>query len=267
MAEVVDRRVLAALRFVSAATGLPVEGALTVAAPGLRFVRNRLGLFVVYRADGFRAQTDAFDGQPGAAPETFDGIVVDPEGRYLPRRFTVELLRDADPDNAGAAGSLFTPIAIELYLSPTATSRATWAVVRGTVRDAVSGEPVGGALVRLTPALPGARPVWGMSQPALDARTGRPLRTAGEVMVAIPDLPVITWAADDDDVLLEHVSVAVEVRLVDAGQAMPAEPVAVPDPAALAALPPMGLAPGQETVEVASGRTVTGWTLSISPPP
>jgi hypothetical protein len=238
--EVVDRRVLAALRFVSAATGLPVEGSPAVSASGLRFVRNRLGLLVVYRADGYRAQTDAFEGQPGGVPVSFQGVVVDPDRRYLPRRFTLDLLRDADPQSAGDAGSLFTPVEVELYLSPTAARRATWAVVRGTVRDAVSGDPVGGALVRLMPSLPGARAVWGMSQPALDARTGRPLRTAGEVMLAIPDLPVITWAADENDVLLEHVSVAVEVRLVGAGQAMPAEPVAVPDPAALAALPPMG---------------------------
>lgn len=266
MVEVVDRRVLAALRFVSAATGLPVDAPLVVSAPGLRLVQNRLGLFVVYRADGYRAQTDAFAEQPGAAPAAFEGTVVDPAGRYLPRRFSVELLRDADPARAGEVDSLFTPVEVALYLSPSAPSPSTWAVLRGSVRDAVSGEPVGGALVRLTPTDPGLREVWGMSQPAVDAR-GRPLRTAGEVMMAIPDLPVITWAPGDGDVLLAFVEVAVEVRLVDTGQAMPVDAVAVPDPAALAALPPMGLAPGQETTELASGRTMTGWTLSISPPP
>jgi hypothetical protein len=48
--ELLDDRVLGAIRFLDAETGLPIRSPLSVAGEGMCFVANRSGMFVITRA-------------------------------------------------------------------------------------------------------------------------------------------------------------------------------------------------------------------------
>ena len=268
MREAQERRVLAAVVFIDAATQRPIAGVLKVEAAGLRFHPNRRGLYVVHAARGFRAHTQSFEIQPAGGPQSFSGTVIDPSGRYLPRQFSLDLLRSADPNLPDAPGSVFRPVEVALFTSPSARVEGTWAVFRAVLRDD-QDRPVPGALVRLTPQLPAARAVEGMSQLGFDPLTQRPLRTVGELMIPLPDIPVMTWGQDDDeDVLLNSVSVTVEIRLATVGQGAPTPPVtlSIPDPVALAARPPMRLGVNQNQFDVVSGQTLRAGVIELLPP-
>ncbi|MCK7481421.1 MAG: hypothetical protein M0C28_32740 [Candidatus Moduliflexus flocculans] len=58
--ERIDRRVLAAVRFADAASGLAVTQPLGVSAPRSRWLRNRSGLYVLAELDSLVALADAF---------------------------------------------------------------------------------------------------------------------------------------------------------------------------------------------------------------
>lgn len=201
-AEAADRRVLGAIRFVDAVTGLRVLDRLRVGFPdGIRGTRNLQGLFVVTGAPGQHDATatiDAPEYDPDAAePVEFD--VADPAGRYLSRRHRIALPRDPRPANAAHADSLFLPVEVRLFPSPAARPAPGWAVVRGTVAGDAPGSTLPGALVRAVKAADGTL----LSSGLADAR--------GEALVAVPGIPVTTWATGGGAVVTSTMDVLLQV--------------------------------------------------------
>ncbi|HEU0016092.1 MAG TPA: hypothetical protein VFQ45_20610 [Longimicrobium sp.] len=246
-ADLVDRRVLGAVRFVDAVTGDTVEGPLRVAAPGVRWTRNRRGWWVVAGAPGLEAHTGVFPTPPAQPPLGSVPVVLtveDGAGRYLPRRYTLALPRDPDPKKADRPNSLFRPADVPLYASPAGGVAAGWAVVRASVTR--GGAPAAGALLRVlrksdeaAPAAPAQVLGWGMA----DER--------GEALVAVAGIPVTTWdEGGDGQVLATEVDARVQVYW-EAGQAWP------PDPDALAGK-------GRKAVGVAGARLAAGRTVTVS---
>ena len=185
MTDLMDRRLLGAVRFVDVVTGLEVLSPLRVSAPGVRWVRNLRGWFVAAGAPGLEAHTLTIDKpptQPAAGKTPVALAVEDPTGRYLPRRATLALPRDADPAKKDAAASLFTPADVELYPSPIAPVAPGWAVIRASVVFKTQ-KPVPGALLRVSRK---SGEVLGRGM--TDAR--------GEGLVGIAGIPITTW--DDE---------------------------------------------------------------------
>lgn len=179
MLEAVERRVLGAIDFVDAATGLPVRAPLQLRAAQLRLRRNGSGLWVVFGADGLEAH-DVFAAPPAApalGAHSYTVEVSDPAQRYLPRRFTLKLPRDPDPAHAAQADSLLRAQTVQLYGSPAAPLAPNWARLRLSLTRVGSGERIGGAFVRVTPALAGVATARGLSD------------AGGEALLAVPGIP------------------------------------------------------------------------------
>lgn len=208
MNEVLDTRVLGAVRWVDAVTGAPIALALTVRGPGLRFTRNLSGLTVITHAAGLEAYTRTFDLgtlPPGETVPTGDVTVTadveDPSGTYLPRRFTFDLPRDASPDvlppdGRRPPGSLFTPLDVALLPSPAARLAPGCAEVRVLIQTP-TGQGIRHALARVVASDGGAVLGCGLA----DER--------GEALVAIPGLKHFAPGPTADEV----VSVETEARL------------------------------------------------------
>jgi len=192
MSEAVSHRVLGAVRLVDAATGMQANDTFRVSVAGLKFVRNRIGYYVIYSASrppALRAHANAFE-QPPATPaigdESFAGEII-PVGRmYLPRSFELDLPRDPDPANANQEDSLFRPVDVRLYPSTTSTVDPGWAVIRMTVVGREGGEdrPLGGALIRVLQTVNGNTTV--LARGMTDWRG----RIAGDGLVVVPGIPV-----------------------------------------------------------------------------
>lgn len=241
MSENLERRVLGAVRFRDAVTGLDVAAPLRVTAPGVRWVRNLRGWYVAASAPGLEAHTLSVDrppSQPAAGKVPVALAAEDPEGTYLPRRAVLSLPRDPDPAKKDAASSLFAPAEVELFPSPAAPVMPGWAVVRVSARTA-AGAPAAGALLRV---------VRKGNQGEL---LGRGMTDArGEALVAVPGIPVTTWDDEGQDGVLAR---EVEARL-HAHYAP--EPAAAGDVDALEKLPPIAT----KDVKLASGR---GMAVSV----
>lgn len=250
-----DTRVLGALRCIDASTGAALAGPLQVQAPGTRIRRNRSGLYIVAGTDVLAAHESEFEAPPGApAPGSVEltATLQDPAGVYLPRTATLALPRDPLPANAAQAGSLFQPMQIAMFPASVATLGANWSVLRVSVRETVSGDALGGALLLVTS---GADTLGrGMT----DWR--------GEALVAVPGVPVTTWSEEPDAVVVSEIAAQLEVVFdpasglrtsqpeVRAGRAPQALPLVNPDALAAqrAALPHASLA-----VQLAAGRSQT----------
>jgi len=212
--EHVDRRVLGAVRFVDAATGVDVREPLAVTAPGVRWIRNQSGWYVIAGAPGLETHVDSFAAPPSTpALETITVTLTvrDPRGRYLPRLQTLRLPRDPDPQHDAAANSLFRAVDVVLFPAPGARPPAGWAVVRAGVTAAGTGAPVAGALIRVVRMSDGEHLASGLS----DHR--------GEALVPVPGIPLTTSDAGPGPVVATEVAVTLEV-IVD-----PTAPE-VPDP-------------------------------------
>lgn len=235
-AELLDRRILAGVRFVDAVTGLPVSRSLRVTAPGVRWVRNRSGDYVVAAAPGLAAHTGAFAAPPPAPPVGSVLVILtveDPGGAYLPRRASLALPRDADPAAAEGADSLFRPVDIPVYPAPAAPLAAGWAVVRATILGPEPGTRLPGALLRVVRESDDAV----LNRGVADAR--------GEALVAVAGIPVTTFSTDAGPVLATEVAARVEVI----PSPTPDEPS---DPDMLDTQPVLKSAP----VQLASGRSL-----------
>jgi hypothetical protein len=252
LVEALDYRVLGAVRFIDAGTGQQVDRPLEVEAPGVRWIRNRRNLYIVADAPGLSELTAAFeypDPAPDIDPVTVAATVRDPAARYLARSFSFDLPRDADPANADDAASLFQPVAVLLYPSPTASAVAGWAALRAKVADEASGAPVEGALIRVVK--PGA-------DPADDKVLARGLSDErGEAFVPIPGIPLMTWSDEESAVLANSVNLRIEAY-ADPEAPRPVDPDALEDDRA--ALPFDELA----SVPVKAGANVTA-SLRIRP--
>lgn len=177
--ESVDRRALAALRFVHGVTRAPLLHPVRIEAPGLTLVTNRSGLVIVREAVGFEAWTAAFLQPPLAQrPVEFTLDIHDPRGQFLPRRLTLTLPKGNLPDT-------MEPVEVPLLPAAAAPLPAAWAVLRLAVHVEGTHPPQGLANV------------WVEAQPRVP---GKPMRLAqtdahGEALVVVPDIgPVVASA-------------------------------------------------------------------------
>jgi hypothetical protein len=237
--ELVERRVLGAVRFVDAGTALPIRAPLVVEAPGVRWLRNRAGAWVIAAAPGLEAHADAFATPPAEPPVESVAVelsIDDPARRYLARRRTVRLPRDGQPGNAEAAGSLFRAVDVAMFRAPAAAAPPGWAAVRAVVTATPAAVPLRGALLRVVRASDGVRLASGLTDPR------------GEALVPVPGIPLTTFEDGPGPVLATAVEVRIEV-IVD-----PDAP-RVPDPDDLEARRD-ALRAEVATATLSGGRTV-----------
>lgn len=195
--EDVDRRAIAALRFVNGVSGATIARALEVGvegedegkAPPLTLVRNRSGLLVVREAAGLRDYTLPFDAPPklGARPR-FALTVRDPLGHFLPRTLSLALprpTRGVDDPPIAEADQAREPVDVPLRPAAAAPLPPAWALLRLAVRIAGSTPPRGLAnvWVEATPRVPGTA----LRLAQTDAH--------GEALVAVPDVGPVAGGA------------------------------------------------------------------------
>ena len=240
--EDVDRRVLGAVRFVDAVTGLEIGESLKVAATGVRWMWNRRGWGVIADAPGLHHHTEVWETPPtdvalGSVPVVLH--VTDPGGTYLARRTTIALPRDPDPAKATQPESLFRPVDVRMFRSPAAAVSAAWAVIRATVTAEGTGQRLGGVLVRVL--RPGATPAL-MARGITDHR--------GEALVAVPGVPVTTFGTGAA-VVATAVTVTLQA-IVEVGAAEPPDPDDLEDKVGT---------PGIKSVTVTDVSLVSGRTV------
>lgn len=245
--EVLDRRVLGAVRFFDAATRNRVEQGLSVDSPQATLRMNSHGLWVIWDATGLEAHTAGFEAPPAAPPLGSVPVtlaVSDSEGRYLARRATIRLPLDPDPSKANQPGSLFQPVDIALFRSPNAPVSPGWAVIRAHVQNTATGAPLGAALLRVIRTSDSQVIARGIS----DSR--------GEAMLVVPGIPVTTFSNDGGPPLATEINASVEAIFDPA-----AGDVADPD----AINPQAGLPSASQAVKLAARREVVV-QLSITVP-
>jgi hypothetical protein len=194
--ELLDQRVLGAVRFTDATTGLDVRERLRVDAEGVRWIRTARALWVIASAPGLAAHETSFAAPPSSPTSGAAGIelrVSDAAGAYLPRRATVPLPRDAAPESASEADSLFRPIVVRLFPAPAAPTWPGWAVVRA------SAPGVAGALILVVRQSDGTIIGRGVT----DER--------GEALVAVQGIPSTIFGDDEGPVVVDDVAVSLEL--------------------------------------------------------
>lgn len=237
------RRVWGALRFVDAMWGRTIEAPLVVDLPGARLRRNPIGLWVVTALDATADEVDtigayenAFTPVPVPPARSLSGRVADTRGRFLSRRFALDLPRSS-------ADRPFEPVDVVLDPSPAQPLLPTWAALRLTVTR--GGAPVPHAAVRIR------RPAGKvLGRGMTDAR--------GEALVAVVGVAQIT--PGEGDIVVEREIAAEIVVTVDTALV----PGALVDPDALAAAKE-GVGIGRLIVAraIASGRVES---LSLNVP-
>jgi len=197
--EYIDRRVLGAVQPVDVNTRLPIGGPFSIAGEDIGFQRNRSGLQVIMRAKGFEEYTLAFQSPPAHAGASFPLTAGDPTGRYLPRLVSLALPRSPDPE---ADNSVFRPFQIAMYPSPTAALAPGLAVIRAVILKG------GAARERLPWALVTVR------QASDDTVLARALADCrGEVLVAVPGLPLVAPSETGDEVEASTVDVNIDITI------------------------------------------------------
>jgi hypothetical protein len=239
MPELADRRVLGAVRFLDATTLAKVTSGLRVESEQAVLRPNISGLWVIWDADGLHAHTSAFE-QPPASPAAGSILirltVADRDFRYLARGAGLRLPRDASLANADAPTSLFRPMDVPLYPAATAPVSPGWALIRARVKNAVSGQPLAGALIRVLAASDQRVLARGMSDPR------------GEALVTVPGIPITTFSVANGPPLTTEVDVRVQAIFDPAG-------TAIPDPDAIEAA--AGLPSASSTQKLAARRQLT----------
>lgn len=226
--DLVDRRVLGGVRFVSAVNGLPVSHGLVVrrapgAAVGAEVMVNRVGIHVIRSAPGFESYTRTFDERDLVPPAGLElrFRVFDPADRFLPRDFTFAVPRAMD--QVGAV------VDVPLYPTTTAVLADGWAVLEMRVEREIANPapanatrvPVPGALVRVrVDADNGAVLGGGVTEWRHGPR--EPLAGVGEGLLAVAGIPLMRWSnRADAGVLVPSQPVRFEVRLDTAFDARP----------------------------------------------
>jgi len=229
---VIESRALAGIQFEDIATGVPiraplhvrgvVDGAPVVVQP------NRRNIHVIVSAPGladYVASSLAAPSTPPLGDVTVDLEVRDPNGVYLPRRFTVSLPRTT---NKALPDSVFAPIAVPLLRSPRAARSRNWAMVRVRLLMGATDDPVDAALLRVVVEdSERGREVlgWGMSvvadpqareierrYPAHGRWTHFSSRHVGEAVVPVVGLSGQVWGVDEgQDVILSDIGATLEV--------------------------------------------------------
>lgn len=233
--ELVERRVIGAIRLLDATTSLQIREPLIITADGASFRRNRGGLYVIWSAPGLENTMDSFQDPPAVPGLQTVGLTLsidDPTGRYLARRSTIHLPLDPDPQHA--MDSLFIPVDVQIFQGPAAPTAAGWAIVRASVTQATTANGLAGALLRVVRTSDGVRLGLGLT----DAR--------GEALVAVPGIPVTTWDSGSGPVLASEVDATIEAVVDPAA-------TGIPDPDDLEARH-TSLRSTSSAVKLASGR-------------
>jgi hypothetical protein len=258
--ERLERRVLGGVSFQDATTDLRVRSPLAVEAPGVRFVRNRSGCYVIFAAPGFEAYTESFEEQP-VEPDpravALESVAIelkvrDPRRRYLPRRARIRLPLNPATKRPDQGRWLFDPVEVRIFPSPVAAVVPGWAIVRATVREEGKTDRLPWSLIRvLRDGNP--KPV------ALGLADGR-----GEALVAVPGLPLQTADTGPGSVLTSEIPVSLEVIFdtslqkvrdpEDLEALMEAPDDFVPDPSVLEAGEPPQFRSSTTSDTLASGR-------------
>jgi hypothetical protein len=262
--EWLDRRALAAIRFVDAVTGAPIEERVALAADGVSVMRKPSGDVVVLAAPGLEAHRVSFMSPPaapaiGALAVAIDARPLSPA--YAARRFALRLPRDPDPAHRAHPDSLFNPARVELLPSPAYRTTGQTAALRVTVRRADDQRRIGGALVRVRPSgLPPARALTDAAGEALVVVAGVPLASPG------PGATMVSEIAAAADVLVDPALARFAADdAVDAARAQAlAQPGGFIDPDDLEARLG-GAAPAAVAIRLTSGGTGTA-ELTWSPP-
>ncbi len=188
--ERVDRRVLGAIRFVDAATGMSVRRPLRIEGEGFRLIRNRSFDYVILQMSGLESHLTEFEAPPltpdlGSVALALS--VSDPSRHYLPQLVSLALPRDPDKDNAGNPDSLFQAALVPLYPSSIAPVGGNWSILRLAITQpptppATIGDPIPGAMVRVVRQEDSAVIARGMSD------------TRGQALIIIPGIPVTNFS-------------------------------------------------------------------------
>lgn len=187
--EVIESRVLGAVKFLDNPTQAVVTRLLNVSANDTSFIRNRSHHYVINNAPGLADHTTSFMAPPATPPLGSVAVhitVSDPVKRYLPRIVTVNLPRDPDPEHSDQADSLFRAVEVQLYSAPTFALHPNWSGIRASITQAgTDGTSVGGALLRVIRASDDVVLARGYSDPR------------GEALVVIPGIPITNFATDE----------------------------------------------------------------------
>lgn len=233
--ELVERRVIGAIRLLDVTTSLQIREPLNITANGASVRRNGSGLFVLWSAPGLESTMDSFQQPPtvpGPGTVTLTLVIDDPTQRYLARRSTIQLPLDPDPQHA--TNSLFIPIDVPIFPGPAAPTTPGWAIVRASVTEATTSNGLAGALLRVVRTSDSVRLGLGLT----DAR--------GEGLIAVPGIPVTTWDSGSGPVLASEVDATVQA-VVDPNA------TGIPDPDDLEARH-TSLRSTTSAVKLASGR-------------
>lgn len=206
--DVLDRRVLAAVRFTDPATGAMVREGLRVESDAL-FRPNRSGAWVLWPEGTVDSHARTFasaPGSPAAGSVTVDATVHDTRRRFEPRAFSLDVPR--------VGVDLHTPVDVMLPSGPGRSVRLTWARIWVSVSFDTDGShpepvPIQGALVRLESVdLGGLRGIGFTND-------------LGQAMVVAAGIPRTAPGVDDESVLREatdhDVHVVVDLTATDAG--------------------------------------------------
>lgn len=254
-------RVLGAIRPIDAMLRTPVRTPLVVTGDRIRVIANKRGLYAIADAPGTDAYTARFVLPVPPAPPQPPAVgsvqvtlsIVDPAGRYLPRTAVVQVPRDPDPAHRDQPTSLFAPVDVELFPSPTMALGEGWATLRISVVRANTQDGLPFAFVRVRRASDGVV----LGRGVADQR--------GEAMVGIPGIPVTTWNPAPG-AAVTATSVAARVAACFDKTAFHPETSSYPDPTALeqafATLPHSS----DVDLDLTSGREVTR-RIDVTVPP
>ncbi len=240
MREIIDRRVLGAVRFIDISTNARIARPLRLKAERLTFFQNRRGDYVVVRAEqpDLLTHLDSFQKPPAepASQIAFTAEVRDPLGEFLPRSFSLKLPRDPDPAHAGSPDSLFRAHEVALLSSPGRPVAANWCALRVAVENEATHEPIGRAAVRVS---------WGEPEESLLGMTDE----GGEALLAVSGLPFHTISKDpnsEEELILTEVDARLEAFAVGGGGAAWPELVAAQDASLVKSAPvSLKIAPGR----------------------
>lgn len=213
--ELLDQRVLGAVRLLDATTGLPLRTMAKIQGIGIKFFRNSSGYYVIEQLagnDSLQAHTTEFVQPPdtpaiGSVTLTLNIIPLDRQ--YLSRRYSLKLPRDPNPLNAKQENSLFKTVDIKLFRAAIAPTSATWGVLRATVKQKDTNHRLPWALIW----------VRRNSDSQVIAQSLADWR--GEVLIAVPGIPAMNWVEGSGPVLTSEIDVSLEVIFDPAIQKIP----------------------------------------------
>ena len=222
--ESIDRRILGAIRFVDTASEAVITDSLNLKPEkSMTFVRNLSNNYVITAAEGFEDYIREFEKAPkydADKAEEFTVEVKDPSGRYLPRKFSVQIPRNPDPGNKDGdgrfkVGSVFRAQEVKLYRSPIAGCCAAWSMIRVTVVRGWGGKyPVRGAILTVK-GKTGDFKDQVLAEGISDER--------GEALLMAPQVPTLTFeepaagGQPDSAVIAVEIDALLEVKGVPDG--------------------------------------------------